>query len=95
MSGQIPILNVPYRESEGSFRYGNYRREADDLCAVVQHFRGWNYVITAIVGHSKGLSIIGAHIEPKHSFQTKRGCLNKYLKRLKLEQRIVIEVDSS
>lgn len=41
-------------ESEGSFRYGNYRREADDLCAVVQYFRGWNYVITAIVGHSKG-----------------------------------------
>lgn len=84
MSGQIQILNVPDRESEGSFRYGNYRREADDLCAVVQHFRGWNYVITAIVGHSKGPSIIGAHIEPKHSFQTKRGCLNKYRKRLNL-----------
>ncbi|XP_062022903.1 uncharacterized protein LOC133739180 [Rosa rugosa] len=41
-------------ESEGSFRFGNYRREADDLRAVVQHFLGCHYVITAIVGHSKG-----------------------------------------
>lgn len=42
-------------ESEGSFQYGNYRREAEDLRAVVQHFRGKEYVITAIIGHSKGL----------------------------------------
>ncbi|XP_004291046.1 PREDICTED: uncharacterized protein LOC101311344 [Fragaria vesca subsp. vesca] len=41
-------------ESEGSFRYGNYHREADDLRAVVRHFLGCHYVITAIVGHSKG-----------------------------------------
>ncbi|KAJ4708208.1 alpha/beta-Hydrolases superfamily protein [Melia azedarach] len=41
-------------ESEGSFQYGNYRREAEDLRAVVQHFRGKEYVITAIIGHSKG-----------------------------------------
>ncbi|CAB4296656.1 unnamed protein product [Prunus armeniaca] len=41
-------------ESEGSFRYGHYRREADDLRAVVQHFRVQNYVVTAVVGHSKG-----------------------------------------
>ncbi|XP_050366792.1 uncharacterized protein LOC126785214 isoform X1 [Argentina anserina] len=41
-------------ESEGLFQYGNYRREADDLRAVVQHFLGCHYAITAIVGHSKG-----------------------------------------
>ncbi|XP_024021794.1 putative uncharacterized protein YDL057W isoform X2 [Morus notabilis] len=41
-------------ESEGSFQYGNYRREADDLRDVVQHFRRANRTITAIVGHSKG-----------------------------------------
>ncbi|GMN36010.1 hypothetical protein TIFTF001_005688 [Ficus carica] len=41
-------------ESEGSFQYGNYRREADDLRDVVQHFRGVNHAITTIVGHSKG-----------------------------------------
>ncbi|KAG5103512.1 hypothetical protein JHK84_048481 [Glycine max] len=41
-------------ESEGSFQYGNYYREVEDLRAVVQHFREQKYVITAIVGHSKG-----------------------------------------
>lgn len=49
------------RESEGSFRYGNYRREADDLRSVIQHFLGENLSITAIVGHSKGLSKVSAH----------------------------------
>ncbi|KAF7817384.1 BAAT/acyl-CoA thioester hydrolase carboxy-terminal protein [Senna tora] len=45
-------------ESEGSFRYGNYYREADDLRAVVQHFRDEKYVITAIIGHSKGGNVV-------------------------------------
>ncbi|XP_054819791.1 putative uncharacterized protein YDL057W isoform X2 [Prosopis cineraria] len=44
-------------ESEGSFRYGNYYREADDLRAVVQHFREEKYMITAILGHSKGANV--------------------------------------
>jgi hypothetical protein len=42
------------RESEGSFQYGNYYREVEDLRAIVQHFREKKYEITAIVGHSKG-----------------------------------------
>lgn len=42
------------RESEGSFEYGNYKREADDLHAVVQHFAAANRVIGGILGHSKG-----------------------------------------
>ncbi|XP_012444681.1 uncharacterized protein LOC105768937 isoform X1 [Gossypium raimondii] len=41
-------------ESEGSFMYGNYRREAEDLRAVIRHFRKNQRLITAIVGHSKG-----------------------------------------
>ncbi|MFQ6642651.1 hypothetical protein Gotur_017857 [Gossypium turneri] len=41
-------------ESEGSFQYGNYYREADDLHAVLQHFSGENRVVSAILGHSKG-----------------------------------------
>ncbi|KAG2666025.1 hypothetical protein I3760_15G036400 [Carya illinoinensis] len=45
-------------ESEGSFQYGNYRREADDLRAVIQHFHRKKYVITAIVGHSKGGNVV-------------------------------------
>ncbi|XP_027333820.1 uncharacterized protein LOC113848482 [Abrus precatorius] len=45
-------------ESEGSFQYGNYYREVEDLRAVVQHFREEKYVITAIVGHSKGGNVV-------------------------------------
>ncbi|KAM7490544.1 hypothetical protein LguiA_033465 [Lonicera macranthoides] len=41
-------------ESEGSFQYGNYRREADDLLAVVQYFKAQKRIVAAIIGHSKG-----------------------------------------
>lgn len=45
------------RESEGLFQYGNYAREVEDLRAVVQHFREANREISAIIGHSKGVSV--------------------------------------
>ncbi|KAH9801457.1 Hydrolase 4 domain-containing protein [Citrus sinensis] len=45
-------------ESEGSFQYGNYWREADDLRAVVQYFCGANHAVGAILGHSKGGSVV-------------------------------------
>lgn len=45
-------------ESEGSSQYGNYYREADDLHAVVQHFREQNRVIVAVIGHSKGGNVV-------------------------------------
>ncbi|CAJ2675209.1 unnamed protein product [Trifolium pratense] len=45
-------------ESEGSFQYGNYYREVEDLRAIVQHFREKKYVIIAIVGHSKGGNVV-------------------------------------
>ncbi|CAH2072969.1 unnamed protein product [Thlaspi arvense] len=45
-------------ESEGSFQYGNYRREAEDLRSVLQHLRGENREISAIIGHSKGGNVV-------------------------------------
>ncbi|CAL5398630.1 unnamed protein product [Camellia sinensis] len=44
-----------FKESEGSFQYGNYWREAEDLRAVIQHFNGASRVTSAILGHSKGV----------------------------------------
>ncbi|KAF6162497.1 hypothetical protein GIB67_006206 [Kingdonia uniflora] len=41
-------------ESEGSFQFGNYSREVEDLHAVVLYFSGAKHVISAILGHSKG-----------------------------------------
>ncbi|XP_038880534.1 uncharacterized protein LOC120072198 isoform X2 [Benincasa hispida] len=41
-------------ESEGTFKYGNYHGEADDLHAIIQYWRAAGRVISAILGHSKG-----------------------------------------
>jgi uncharacterized protein len=43
-----------FRESEGEFQYGNYKKEADDLHSVVSYLSREKYDVTAIVGHSKG-----------------------------------------
>ncbi|XP_062091043.1 uncharacterized protein LOC133797224 isoform X2 [Humulus lupulus] len=42
-------------ESEGTFEFAHYQREADDLRAVIEHFSAANRVIAGIIGHSKVL----------------------------------------
>lgn len=53
-------------ESEGHFEYGNYYREADDLHSVIQHFRGANRVVAAILGHSKGGDVVLLYASKYH-----------------------------
>ncbi|KAF8696703.1 hypothetical protein HU200_036328 [Digitaria exilis] len=45
-------------ESEGEFQYGNYRKEADDLHSVVSYLYQEKYHVTAVVGHTKGGSVV-------------------------------------
>ncbi|XP_020597016.1 uncharacterized protein LOC110036823 isoform X2 [Phalaenopsis equestris] len=45
-------------ESEGEFQYGNYRKEAEDLRAVVLYFLEQTFNICAIIGHSKGGNVV-------------------------------------
>ncbi|PWA71688.1 alpha/beta-Hydrolases superfamily protein [Artemisia annua] len=45
-------------DSEGSFQYGNYYREVDDLRSVMQYFEQEERLVTAIIGHSKGLFFV-------------------------------------
>ncbi|XP_074331422.1 uncharacterized protein LOC141668433 isoform X1 [Apium graveolens] len=45
-------------ESEGSFQYGNYRREADELRNVVEFFHAEKRLVTAVIGHSKGGNVV-------------------------------------
>ncbi|XP_031383357.1 uncharacterized protein LOC116197371 isoform X1 [Punica granatum] len=45
-------------ESEGTFEYGSYWREAEDLRSVVEHFKAENRVIPAVLGHSKGGRVV-------------------------------------
>ncbi|KAJ4965571.1 hypothetical protein NE237_017420 [Protea cynaroides] len=45
-------------ESEGSFEFGNYLKEAEDLRSVVLHFSGAKRLVSAILGHSKGGDVV-------------------------------------
>lgn len=56
-------------ESEGSFEYGYYWREADDLHSVIQHFSGANRKIIAILGHSKGGSVVLLYASKYHDIR--------------------------
>ncbi|KAI3854093.1 hypothetical protein MKW92_048652 [Papaver armeniacum] len=53
-------------ESEGTFQYGNYIKEADDLHSVVMHFVGLKRVVGAIVGHSKGGDVVLVYASKYH-----------------------------
>ncbi|KAG8367225.1 hypothetical protein BUALT_Bualt16G0050500 [Buddleja alternifolia] len=44
-------------ESDGSFQYGNYYKEVEDIRAVIEYFSGVNRKIIAILGHSKDLVV--------------------------------------
>ncbi|KAK7265380.1 hypothetical protein RJT34_32999 [Clitoria ternatea] len=57
-------------ESEGSFGFGCYWREVDDLHAVVQHFHDANRKIIAIVGHSKGANVSLLYASKYHDVKT-------------------------
>ncbi|GMI97806.1 hypothetical protein like AT3G47590 [Hibiscus trionum] len=53
-------------ESEGSLLFADFDREADDIRAVVQHFSGQNCVVSAILGHSKGGSLVLLYASKYH-----------------------------
>ncbi|XP_006357701.1 uncharacterized protein [Solanum tuberosum] len=57
-------------ESEGSFQYGNYCREADDLHSVVEYFNGANCKVTAVLGHSKGGDVVLLYASKYHNVHT-------------------------
>ncbi|GKC60619.1 putative alpha/beta hydrolases superfamily protein [Tanacetum coccineum] len=54
------------QESESTFHYGNYHREADDLHAVIQHFHEANRVPRAILRHSKGENVVLLYASKYH-----------------------------
>ncbi|CAL4913077.1 unnamed protein product [Urochloa decumbens] len=45
-------------ESEGTFEYGNYYKEVDDLHDVILHFKKHKRDTHAIAGHSKGGNVV-------------------------------------
>ncbi|CAN0915085.1 Putative uncharacterized protein YDL057W [Linum grandiflorum] len=93
-------------ESEGSFVYGSYKREADDLRSVVEHFGGENRVVNVVLGHSKGGGAVLLYASKYHDikkvvnisgrYDLKRGIdarLGKdFLERIKKEGFISIDI---
>ncbi|XP_021715105.1 mycophenolic acid acyl-glucuronide esterase, mitochondrial-like [Chenopodium quinoa] len=57
-------------ESDGTFAYGNYMKEVEDIRAVVKHFNGVNRSVSAIVGHSKGGDVVLLYASKYHDIRT-------------------------
>lgn len=75
-------------ESEGSFQYGNYLREVEDLHAVAQHFCGQKRVVRAIVGHSKGGGVVLLYASKYHDVKTVVNCSGRYDLKSGIEERL-------
>ncbi|XP_042456481.1 uncharacterized protein LOC122041021 isoform X2 [Zingiber officinale] len=86
-------------DSEGTFEYGNYWKEVEDLHSVLLYFSEKDYETSAVVGHSKGGDVVllyaskyaDAHtvINLSGRFDLKRGIENvlgeDYLQRIKID----------
>ncbi|XP_011627674.1 mycophenolic acid acyl-glucuronide esterase, mitochondrial isoform X3 [Amborella trichopoda] len=57
-------------ESDGSFQYGNYWKEVEDLRSVVEYLSGAQRKIIAIVGHSKGGNAVLLYASKYHDVDT-------------------------
>ncbi|XVF88767.1 hypothetical protein PTKIN_Ptkin19aG0078100 [Pterospermum kingtungense] len=75
-------------ESEGSFEFGNYLREADDLHAVIQHFFGANRTVKAILGHSKGGNVVLLYASRYHDIHTVVNVSGRYDLKKGIEERL-------
>lgn len=53
-------------ESEGSFQFGNYLAEVEDLRSVVEHFNGSKRLTVAVLGHSKGGNVVLLYASKYH-----------------------------
>ncbi|XAR53444.1 Feruloyl esterase [Bertholletia excelsa] len=75
-------------ESEGSFEFGNYWREVEDLRAVVQHLNGAGRVISAILGHSKGGNVVLLYASKYHDIHTVVNVSGRYKLERGIEERM-------
>ncbi|KAB2079855.1 hypothetical protein ES319_A05G031300v1 [Gossypium barbadense] len=74
-------------ESEGSFEFGNYLKEADDLHSVIQHFCEANRIVCAILGHSKGGDVVLLYASKYHDIHTVVNVSGRYDLKKGIEER--------
>ncbi|XP_057421331.1 uncharacterized protein LOC130715269 isoform X2 [Lotus japonicus] len=75
-------------ESDGTFQYGYYWREAEDLHAVTQHFNEANRVVSAVVGHSKGGGVVLLYASKYHDIKTVVNISGRYDLKTGIEERL-------
>lgn len=81
-------MSFPSRESEGSFEFGHYWREVDDLHDVIQHFHRANRIVTAIIGHSKGGGVVLLYASKYHDIKTVVNLSGRYDLKAGIEERL-------
>ena len=75
-------------DSEGSFQYGNYWREVDDLRAVILYFSRQKRQVDAIVGHSKGGNVVLLYASVYHDVSTVINISGRFNLKRGIEERL-------
>ncbi|XP_052727439.1 uncharacterized protein LOC108322716 isoform X2 [Vigna angularis] len=75
-------------ESDGSFEFGHYWREVDDLHDVIQHFHRANRIVTAIIGHSKGGGVVLLYASKYRDIKTVINISGRYDLKAGIEERL-------
>ncbi|XP_022639670.1 uncharacterized protein LOC106769539 isoform X2 [Vigna radiata var. radiata] len=75
-------------ESDGSFEFGHYWREVDDLHDVIQHFHRANRIVTLIIGHSKGGGVVLLYASKYHDIKTVINISGRYDLKAGIEERL-------
>ncbi|GFP93207.1 putative uncharacterized protein ydl057w [Phtheirospermum japonicum] len=75
-------------ESEGSFHFGNYSSEAEDLRSVVEYFTGLKRTTVAVIGHSKGGGVVLLYASKYHDIPAVVNISGRYDLKRGLEERL-------
>ncbi|XP_051114309.1 uncharacterized protein LOC127239957 [Andrographis paniculata] len=75
-------------ESEGSFEFGNYLSEAEDLRSVVEYFNGAKRSTAVVLGHSKGGGVVLLYASRYHDIPAVVNLSGRYDLKRGLEERL-------
>ncbi|XP_073277610.1 putative uncharacterized protein YDL057W isoform X1 [Primulina huaijiensis] len=75
-------------ESEGSFHFGNYLSEVEDLRAVTEYFESVKRAAVVVLGHSKGGNVVLLYASKYHDIPAVVNVSGRYDLKRGLEERL-------
>ncbi|XP_073033531.1 putative uncharacterized protein YDL057W isoform X2 [Primulina eburnea] len=75
-------------ESEGSFHFGNYLSEVEDLRAVTEYFKSVKRAAVVVLGHSKGGNVVLLYASKYHDIPAVVNVSGRYDLKRGLEERL-------